>query len=37
MDEFGGNGPQKWTKQRSTTIEEAMEASMVEIVAKSHS
>jgi len=35
-DEFHGKGPPQWTKQELITIEKAMEAYMVEVIATSH-
>jgi len=35
-DEFHDKHPQEWTKQVLNTSQEAMEADMVEVIAKSH-
>jgi len=34
-DEFGDKNPWEWTKQRLTTLEDAMEVYMVEVMAES--
>ena len=36
-DEFGDKHPREWTKQSSKTLEEATEAYLVKVTAKSHS